>query len=214
MRRREGRWPGVRSPVHARGAPDVDHERQRHQRQPSSRAARTPRMGPAPVPRTTCPGCSGAPLRIARHRGWQQGGGGTPGRRPHSRCPGCCRAWMVMTRLWVVGLGAAPRAWAGERGCRHRPGERSRGGRAFEDSRGHLPSADAWAQSRRSKDSKGPKSTLHDTSAPDASPVARRPAGPLRRNGSRMSRTWPTSTSSQRFTPSKAMSRSTSSRRS
>ena len=124
---REGRRPGVRSPAHARGAPDGVHGAQCHQRRPGAQRARTPRMGPPPVPRTTCPGTPVAPLLVAGHCRLQQGGGGAPGRRPHSRCPGPSRAWIVMTRLAVVGLGGAPRAWAGERGRRHRPGAQSLG---------------------------------------------------------------------------------------
>ena len=132
---RAGRWPGVRSPAHARGAPDVVHVPQCHQHQPSVRRARTPRMGPATVPRATCPGTWVAGRLVAGHRRWQQGGGGAPGRRTHSRCPGCSHAWTVMTRLSVVDLGGAPRAWAGERGRRLRPGERSLVGWACTDKR-------------------------------------------------------------------------------
>jgi hypothetical protein len=128
MRRRGGRWPGVRSPVHARGAPEVAHTAQRHQHQPSTAGARTPRMGPAPVPQATCPGTSGGAPRGAAPTIVAQGGGGAPGRRPHSRCPGCRRAWLVLMELDVAGRGGAPRAWAGERGHRQRPAARSQGG--------------------------------------------------------------------------------------
>ncbi len=124
---RECRWPGVRSPAHARGAPDVVHGAQRLQRRPGAQRARPPRMGPAPVPRTTCPGTPVAPRHVAGHLRLKQGGGGAPGRRLHSRCHGSSRAWIVMTRLAVAGLGGAPRAWAGERGRRHRPGAQSLG---------------------------------------------------------------------------------------
>ncbi len=147
---REGRWPGVRSPAHARGAPVVVHGAQRHQRRPGARRTRTPRMVPPPVPRTTCPGTPVAPRHVAGHLRLKQGGGGAPGRRPHSRCHGSARAWIVLTRLAVVGLGGAPRAWAGERGRRHRSGARSLEGWPSTDRRvspeapGHLPSRGAW----------------------------------------------------------------------
>ncbi len=147
---REGRWPGVRSPAHARGAPDVVHGAQFHQRQPSTPRARTPRMGPAPVPRATRPGPRGG-TPAHRPPPWlQQGGGGAPGRRSHSRCPGSSCAWTMMTRPAVVGLGGAPRAWAGERGRRHRPGAQSLGGWACADRQdsleapGHLPPRWNW----------------------------------------------------------------------
>ena len=92
---------------------------------------------------------SGTP-HVAGHRRLKQGGGGAPGRRPHSRCHGSSRAWIVLTRLAVVGLGGAPRAWAGERGRRRRPGAQSLVGWACTDRRvsleapGHLPSRGAW----------------------------------------------------------------------
>ncbi len=155
---REGRWPGVRSPAHARGAPVVVHGAQRLQRRPSSRRTRTPRMGPATVPRTTCPGTGVARPHVAGHRRLQQGGGGAPGRRPHSRCPGSSRAWIVLTRLAVVGRGGAPRAGAGERGRRHRPGAQLLVGWACTDRRvspeapGHLPSRAGW----HARSSEGP----------------------------------------------------------
>ncbi len=148
---REGRWPGVRSPAHARGAPDGVCAAQCHQRQPSARRARTPLLGPPTVPRATCPGNRVARLLFACHHGLQQGGGGAPGRRPHSRCPGSSRAWLVMTQPAVVGLGGAPRAWAGERGRRRRPGAQSLAGWACAHRRlsleapGHLPWRDAWS---------------------------------------------------------------------
>jgi len=44
-----------------------------------------PRMGPAPVPRATCPGHGGGGRRRGAPPWLPQGGGGAPGRRPHSR---------------------------------------------------------------------------------------------------------------------------------
>ena len=175
---RKGRWPGVRSPAHARGAPDAVHGAQRHQRRPSAQRAMTPRMGPATVPRTTCPGTPAAPRHVAGHLRLKQGGGGAPGRRPHSRCHGPSRAWIVLTRLAVVGLGGAPRAWAGERGRRHRPGAQSLVGWACTDRRvsleapGHLPSRGAWQCAQRRTPASGLQAGLPSTGSFHASRVA------------------------------------------
>ena len=160
---RAGRWPGVRSPAHARGAPDVVHVPQCHQHQPSVRRARTPRMGPATVPRATCPGTWVAGRLVAGHRRWQQGGGGAPGRRTHSRCPGCSHAWTVMTRLSVAGLDAAPRAWAGARGRRHRPGAQSSAGRACTNSRFSLAAPDHLTRAGA-----GMRAATNDSQGPNA----------------------------------------------
>ena len=184
---REGRWPGVRSPAHARGAPDVVHGPKRHQHQPSARTARTPRMGPPTVPRATCPSTWVPGRLVAGHHWWQQGGGGAPGRRPHSRCPGSSRAWSVMTPLSVVGLGGAPRAWAGERGRRHRPGERSEPVWACSDTgfrskpRAACPRAEAGmraaANGEQRTSATGRKRTLPSGCSFCASPVARNAMG-------------------------------------
>ncbi len=161
--RREGRWPGVRSPAHARGAPVVVCAAQRHQHQPRARRARTPRMGPATVPRATCPGTQGGRQRGANPTTVAQGGGGAAGRGPHSRCPGSSHAWTVMTRLSVAGLDAAPRAWAGARGRRHRPGAQSSAGRACTNSRFSLAAPDHLTRAGA-----GMRAATNDSQGPNA----------------------------------------------
>ena len=118
--------------------------------------------GLPPVPRTTCPGTSAAPLLVAGHRQLLQGGGGAPGRRLHSRCHGSfARLECVMTRLAVAGRGGAPRAWAGERGRRHRPGAQSLGAgpartdRLSLEAPGHLPSRAGWHARTSERPQKG-----------------------------------------------------------
>jgi hypothetical protein len=76
---------------------------QLHQHQPSASTARTPRMVPPPGGTTTALlpptvtvdalGCTPA----------ARAGGSGYGRRSHSRCPGTCRAWLVLMAPRRVG---------------------------------------------------------------------------------------------------------------
>jgi hypothetical protein len=68
---------------------------ERHQHQPSSRTARTPRMGPAPGGTTTAL-CTGLACHVLACHLCAGAGGSGCGRRPHSRCPGSCPAWLVL----------------------------------------------------------------------------------------------------------------------
>ena len=88
---RVGRWPGVRSPAHARGPPVVVHGAQRHQRRPSSR--RTPghrEWGLRPYPRNHLPRHrSGTPTRGGPPPwGAVAGGLGLHGQTGFARSPG------------------------------------------------------------------------------------------------------------------------------
>ncbi len=79
----------------SRGPTDAHHGQPRHH-QPSTRRARTPRMGPAPGGTTTAL-CNDRWRGTTRHTtdGARAGGSGC-GRRPHSRCPGPSPAWLVL----------------------------------------------------------------------------------------------------------------------
>ncbi len=85
----------------SRGTTEV-HLGQPRQHRPSTRTARTPRMGPAPGGTTTA-------LLPPMVTGDAQGchlvagaGGSGCGRRPHSRCPGSSRAWLALMELRAV----------------------------------------------------------------------------------------------------------------
>jgi hypothetical protein len=78
----------------SRGTPE-NGTGQRHQCKPGSRAARTPRMGPAPGGTTTALCTEVACQVLACHPCAGAGGLGC-GRRPHSRCPGSCQAWLLL----------------------------------------------------------------------------------------------------------------------
>ena len=85
----------------SRGATEVHNGLPRHHR-PSSRTARTPRMGPPTGGTTTAllpPTVAGHELACHQVAG---AGGSGYGRRPHSRCPGCLHAWLVLMALRVV----------------------------------------------------------------------------------------------------------------
>ena len=82
----------------SRGTTEVRNG-QRHQHQPSARRARTPRMGPAPGGTTTALCNDRWRGTTRRTTGGAWAGGSGCGRRPHSRCPGSSRAWLVLMAL-------------------------------------------------------------------------------------------------------------------
>ena len=88
--------------------------------------------------------CARAPSHLPRARGrwtktWRDSGGAAGrwwcprAQAPFAVAPQACRARAVLTRLSVVDLGGAPRAWAGERGHRRRPATMTPAGRLYVD---------------------------------------------------------------------------------
>ncbi len=123
QRSRKGRWPGVRSPAPRSRGTVICLQAWRHQHCVLLSRLRTPRMG----------ACAHTPSHLPRHPG---------GMRRRGRLPSCtagrwwcpraqdpfavsanrCSANPVLTRLRFARLDGAPRAWAGARGRRRRPG--------------------------------------------------------------------------------------------
>ncbi len=132
------------------------------------------------------PGTPVETLLVAGHRRLRQGGGGAPGRRLHSRRHGSSRAWIVLTRLTFVGRGGTPRAWAGERGCRRRPGAQALVGWACTGSRDSLDNDLASRAEIECSRKKGHTfKPAGDSSRPPAPSSWRRWAAPGRRSRSR-----------------------------
>jgi hypothetical protein len=115
--------PGHVLRPHARGAPSLACMRCTHQHRVLLSRLRTPRMG----------ACARTPSHLPRHSGGMRrlcspttdaaGRWWCPrAQAPFGESASGCSANPVLTRLRLVPLDGAPRAWAGERGHRHRPG--------------------------------------------------------------------------------------------
>jgi hypothetical protein len=113
--------PRVRSPSHARGAPWDARSCLSAGTACACQGCGGREWGLRPYPRATHHGTRVAYVGVAHHRQCLQGGGGAPGRRPHSRSPPRRAGTAVMTQMSIMCRDRSPRAWAGERGHRRRP---------------------------------------------------------------------------------------------
>ncbi len=123
QRSRKGRWPGVRSPAPRSRGTVLGPLALRHQRGVLGCRLITPRMG----------ACARTPSHLPRHSGGMRrlcmppvcaaGRWWCPrAQDPFAVSANRCSVSPVLTRLCFALLDGAPRAWAGARGHRRRPG--------------------------------------------------------------------------------------------
>ncbi len=123
QRSRKGRWPGLRSPAPRSRGTVLGPLALRHQRGVLGCRLITPRMGACARTPSHLPRHSGGmrrlcmPLACAAGRWWCP-----RAQDPFAVSANRCGVNPVLTRLRFALQDGAPRAWAGARGHRHRPG--------------------------------------------------------------------------------------------
>ncbi len=123
QRSRKGRWPGVRSPAPRSRGTVFGLRAWRHQHRVLLRRLRTPRMGACARTPSHLPRHSGGVRRLCMPPACAAGRWWCPrAQDPFAVSANRCSVNPVLTRLRFARLDGAPRAWAGERGRRRRPG--------------------------------------------------------------------------------------------